>query len=275
VVHAENWEVICTLIAQNLAAGRTEPRWHPRSRPALLEGEAAGRVIDLAEFVGLPLHIFHVGCQSVVERIVAARQRGLPVTGETCPQYLLLDESLYERPGVAGVLPVCAPPLRPQTEQPHLWQALAQDKLQIVTTDHCPFSQADKARGLNNFSQIPGGVPSIEGRFSMLYTCGVQPGHISLNRWVELCCTSAARLFGLRRKGHLAVGYDADLVVFDPQQELILSTETLHENVDWTPYEGLTLKGWPSMTMSRGKVLMEGGKFLGEAGQGRFVERRL
>ncbi len=277
VIHAENWDVICTLIRQNLTAGRTGPPWHPRSRPEALEAEAAGRAIDLAAFVGVPLHIFHVGCQAVVERIVAARARGLPITGETCPQYLLLDDSVYDRPGVEGALPVCAPPIRPQGEQEKMWQALANDHLQIVTTDHCPFVKADKSRGIeaNDFSQIPGGVPSIESRFSLLYSYGVRPGRFSANRWVELCCTRPARMFGLKRKGQIAVGYDADLVIFDPEKKVSLSTETLHEQVDWTPYAGLEVTGWPVATLSRGQVLVDHGQFFGEAGQGKFVERRL
>ena len=275
VVHAENWDLICALVERNLAAGRTAPHWHPRSRPALMEGEAAGRLIDLAALVGTPVHIFHVSCAAVVERIADARRRGLPVTGETCPQYLLLTQALYDRPGVEGTLPVCSPPLRTEVDQARLWQALAQDALQIVTTDHCPFAKADKARGLDNFSQIPGGVPSIESRFSTIYAHGVRPGHFSLSRWVEMCCTGPAQLCGLEQKGSIAVGYDADLVVFDPEQRLTLSTETLHENVDWTPYDGVDIQGWPAVTISRGKVIVENGAFRGEAGQGRFVERKL
>lgn len=273
IVHAENWDVICTLVARNLAAGRTEPRWHPRSRPALMEGEAAGRVIDLATLVGTPLYIFHVSCSPVVERIAAAQAQGLPVYGETCPQYLLLTEAMYDRPGVAGALPVCSPPLRPKVNQAQLWDALAQNKLQVVSTDHCPFASADKARGLDDFSRIPGGVPSIEGRFSFVYTYGVRSGRFSLNRWVDMCCTTPARLFGLERKGAIAVGYDADLVVFDPERRVRLSTKTLHENVDWTPYDGLEVNGWPVATISRGEVIVEHGEFHGEAGRGRFLVR--
>ncbi|HEX6384289.1 MAG TPA: dihydropyrimidinase, partial [Anaerolineae bacterium] len=224
VVHAENWDVICTLVAGNVAAGRTEPRWHPRSRPAIMEGEAAGRVIDLATLAGTPLHIFHVSCAETVERIAAARARGLPVTGETCPQYLLLTDALYERPDIAGALPVCAPPLRRESDQQRLWQALARDELQLVATDHCPFTSADKALGRHDFSLIPGGVPSIEMRFAAMYACGVRPGHLSLNRWVDLCCTTPARLLGLAGKGTITVGSDADLVIFDPDLQITLST---------------------------------------------------
>lgn len=272
VIHAENWDVITALIARNLAAGRTTPHWHPRSRPAALEGEAAGRAIDIAHFVGVPLHIFHVSCEAVVGRIRAARAAGWPITGETCPQYLFLTEEAYEAPGVEGALPVCAPPLRPRTEQEALWQALARGDLQIVTTDHCPFSRADKARGLGDFSQIPGGVPSIEMRLAGVYQ-GVVRGLFSLNRWVEVCSTAPARLAGLRTKGEIAIGKDADLVIFDPERQVMLSTDFLHENVDWTPYAGLTLTGWPETTISRGEVIVREGEFLAVPGRGRFIPR--
>lgn len=270
VIHAENWDVICTLIARNLAAGRTTPPWHPRSRPALLEGEAAGRAIDIARFVGVPLHIFHVSCADVVQRIRAARAAGWPITGETCPQYLFLTQAAYDAPGIEGTLPVCSPPLRPQSDQEALWQALAAGDLQLVTTDHCPFNRATKARGLGNFSKIPGGVPSIEMRLAGLYQ-GVVRGQFSLNRWVELCCTAPARLMGLEQKGDIAPGLDADLVVFDPHRQVTLSTDFLHENVDWTPYAGVELQGWPALTISRGEVIVERGQFRGQPGRGRFL----
>ena len=275
IVHAENWDVICTLIEQNLTAGRTEPRWHPRSRPALLEGEAAGRVIDIATLVNTPLYIFHVSCGAVVERIAQARRQGLPVYGETCPQYLNLDWDLYDRPDVAGALPVCSPPIRAATEQPKLWNALAHNHLQVVSTDHCPFTRQLKARGLGDFSQIPGGVPSIEARFSLVYSNGVGEGRFSANRWVDICCTTPARLFGLTRKGVIAPGFDADLVLFDPDRQVTLSTDFLHENVDWTPYDGMTVTGWPATTISRGDIIADNGQFMAEAGRGRFIKRSL
>lgn len=273
IVHAENWDVICTLIEQNLAAGRTGPRWHPRSRPELMEGEAANRVINLATLANTPLYIFHVSCGAVVERVVAAQQQGLPIYGETCPQYLALTWDLYEQPGVLGALPICSPPLRPQAEQTRLWQALTNDHLQVVSTDHCPFTSQEKARGLHDFSQIPGGVPSIEARFSLIYSKGVRQGLFSLNRWVEICCTNPARLFGLSRKGVIAPGYDADLVIFDPNQTVVLSTDFLHENVDWTPYNQQKVQGWPVVTISRGEIIVENGQFLGKPGRGRFITR--
>lgn len=275
VVHAENWDVITTLIAQNLAQGNTSPHWHPRSRPAELEGEAVGRVIDIAAFAGVPLHIFHVGCQSAVDRIADARRRGLPVTGETCPQYLLLDDTVYDRDGVAGALPVCAPPIRPRGEQRKIWQALADNHLQIVTTDHCPFTVEEKASGLGDFSRIPGGVPAIEMRFPLLYTYGVRAGFFSENRWVDMACTKPAEMLGFTRKGHIAVGYDADIVVFDPEKTLTISPETLHETAGWTPYDGVSVRGMPAVTFSRGQILVQNGEFSGKPGHGKFVVRRL
>lgn len=275
VVHAENWDVIQALVAQNLNNGRITPHWHPRSRPALMEGEAVGRVIDIATLVGTPLHIFHVSCEAVVQRITAARQHGLRITGETCPQYLFLTQDAYDAPGVEGALPVCSPPLRPQSDQDALWQALSNDHLQIVTTDHCPFTKADKARGLHDFSQVPGGVPSIEMRFASLYSHGVRTGRLSLNQWVAMCCTTPAKLVGLKQKGDIAVGFDADLVIFNPEKSITLSTDTLHEQVDWTPYEGLALQGWPEAVLSRGRVIVEDDEFCGEMGNGRFINRTM
>ncbi len=276
VVHAENWDVICALVAQNLAAGHTEPHWHPRSRPADLEGEAVGRVIDIAHYVGVPLHIFHVSCEAAVRRIAQAQAQGVPVTGETCPQYLFLTDAAYDAPGVQGALPICAPPLRPSADQEALWQALAHGHLNIVTTDHCPFTAADKQKGWQqDFSQVPGGVPSIEMRLAAVFSGGVQRGLLTLNQWVDVCCTTPAKLAGFERKGDIAAGYDADVVIFDPQQAKLLSTETLHEQVDWTPYEGLTVQGWPLVTISRGEVIVDGGVFVGESGRGRYVARRL
>ena len=275
VVHAENWDMICQLIADNLAVSRTSPHWHPRSRPARMEGEAVGRVIDIATQVGTRIHIFHVTCAEAVQRIKKARQMGAAVTGETCPQYLLQTWDAYDQPGVEGALPVCAPPIRDEDQQNALWQALARGDLQVVTTDHCPFTRADKETGIlaNDFSQIPGGVPSIESRYAAVYAFGVRSGLLTLNQWVELCATTPARLAGFASKGDIIPGYDADLVIFDPQKTVTLSTDTLHENVDWTLYAGLEVQGWPTTTLSHGKVIVNDGQFLGAAGNGRFVPR--
>lgn len=273
VVHAENWDVICTLIAENLAAGNTTPHWHPRSRPAPFEGEAVARVVELAAYSGARAHIFHVTCAEAVQQISAGRRRGLPLTGETCSQYLLLTQDVYDAPGVLGALPVCSPPIREQQAQEALWRALSAGDLQVVTTDHCPFTSAEKATGLDDFSKIPGGIPSVESRFAAVYAFGVRAGHLSLNQWVNACCTTPADLAGFKNKGHILPGYDADLVVFDPQHEIVLSSETLHEQVDWTPYDGMALQGWPEITISRGEIVVEEGQFVGAAGRGRFVAR--
>ena len=273
VLHAENWDLICELIAQNLSKGNRTPHWHPRSRPAAFEAEAVGRVIDIANYVGTRLHIFHVSCGEAVQRIAAARRRGLLISGETCPQYLLLTHDAYDAPGVAGALPICSPPIRGQSAQGALWAALSNGDLQVVTTDHCPFSRADKATGLDDYSQVPGGVPSVESRFTAIYAKGVLAGHLTLNQWVDLCCTTPARIAGLSRKGKIQVGNDADIVIFDPQKQVTLSTKSLHENVDWTPYEGIELEGWPTTTLCRGQLVVDEGLFVGEAGYGRFVKR--
>jgi len=277
VVHAENWDVITTLIARNLAAGRISPHWHPRSRPAELEGEAAGRVIDIAAYAGAPVHIFHVSCAATVERIAAAKARGRPVTGETCPQYLYLTDEVYDRPGVAGALPVCSPPLRPAADRDALWRALSSGALDLVTTDHCPFTAGEKATGLDNFSHIPGGVPSIESRLALVYAGLVgdsaAPDPAALSRWVDVCCTTPARVFGFRHKGQLLPGYDADVVLFDPARVFAISPTSLHETAGWTPYDGLTLRGWPATTISRGEVIIDNGQWLGAAGRGQFVLR--
>ncbi|GAB4531480.1 MAG: dihydropyrimidinase [Anaerolineae bacterium] len=268
VVHAENWDVITMLVQRHLAAGHTSPAWHPRSRPARLEAEAASRLIDLAEYAGVPVHIFHIGCKEVIERVAAARVRGLPVTGETCPQYFMLTDDVYE----TSTLPICSPPIRGAADQAAIWHALAHDQLQLISTDHCPFTRAEKDQP--NFSLVPGGVPSIEARLALAYTYGVRAGHLTPNQWVNLCCTAPARLMGLARKGHLAPGYDADLVIFDPHTARTLSTDTLHENVDWTPYEGMTVQGWPSHVFSRGQMVVDDGAFTGAAGHGRYIHRR-
>lgn len=272
VVHAENWDIITTLIAQNLAAGRTLPHWHPRSRPAEMEAEATGRLIDIAAFVGVPVHVFHVSCDATVQRIAAARARGLPVTGETCPQYLTLTWDAYDAEGVAGALPVCSPPIRSQHEQDALWRALAQGHLQLVTTDHCPFTAAEKATGLHNYSQIPGGVPSIEMRMSAIYQ-GVRRGQLSLSQWVDLCATTPAKLAGLPHKGDIAVGCDADIVIWDTAVHKIVSINMLHETAGWTPYDGMALTGWPTTTLVRGTPIVQDGEFVGERGYGRYLHR--
>ena len=225
----------------------------------------------------MPVHIFHVSCAATVERIAAAKARGLPVTGETCPQYLYLTDEVYDRAGVAGALPVCSPPLRPAADREALWAALKSGALDVATTDHCPFTVDEKATGLHDYSQIPGGIPSIESRLALVYAGLVgaveTPSPAALRRWVDVCATTPARVFGFSRKGRLLPGFDADVVVFDPRAEFTISPATLHETAGWTPYDGLTVRGWPSVTISRGKVIVQNGEWHGEQGRGRFVAR--
>jgi len=277
VVHAENWDVITTLIRRNLAAGRVAPHWHPRSRPAPLEAEAAGRVIDIAAWVGVPLHIFHVSCAATAGRIAAAKARGLPVYGETCPQYLYLTDDLYDRPGVEGALPVCSPPLRPAADRDALWTALASGALDLVSTDHCPFTAAEKATGLGDYSRIPGGVPSIESRVALVYDGLVNRASgdrtAALRRWVDVCATTPATLMSFTRKGRLLPGHDADIVVFDPEATGAVSVDSLHETAGWTPYAGTPLRGRPVVTISRGEIIVDGEAWFGAPGRGRFVAR--
>ncbi len=272
IVHCENGPLCDQLRTEALAQGHTAPRYHALTRPPRQEAEAVGRALDIAALAGAPLYVVHISCAEALERLVAAQRRGQPAFGETCPQYLALTAEMLERPG--GERFVCAPPPRSEADQAALWGALARGELQTIATDHCPFTLEDKAQG-TDFTQVPGGLPSIEVRLSLVHTLGVLGGHLSLSHWVQLCCNGPARLFGLQRKGHIAPGFDADLVIFDPAREVMLSSGFLHEHVDWTPYEGLHLRGWPRVTLSRGQVIVEEGRFLGQPGRGRFVSRDL
>ena len=267
ILHAENGPVIDQLRAEALAAGKREPIWHARTRPARLEGEAVGRALELARQAGAPLYIVHVSCAESLERIATAQRQGQAALGESCPQYLFLtDEKLA---GEHGERFVCAPPLRGEGDQEALWGGLARGELQVVSTDHCPFTAGEKLAEAD-FSRIPGGIPSVEARLSLVHDAA-RRGKLSLNRWVDACCTAPARLFRLPGKGHIAAGYDADLVIFDPEKRLVLSAEGLHERVDWSPYEGVSLSGWPRQVFSRGELIVREGEYLGRRGRGRFV----
>src|SRR6056297_8010 len=274
VVHAENWELLSHLVQRAVDEGHRHPRWHEKTRPAEFEAEAAARVMAIARWVGLPVEIFHVGTREVVAQIRRARREGAPVYGETCPQYLFLNKGAFEREGIEAAYAVCAPPLRSEEDRLGMWQALAQDDLQIVSTDHCPFSKQQKQTGLQaGFHKIPGGVPSLEMRMAALYSEGVAKGHFSENRWVELCSTFPARLHGFAQKGVVAPGYDADLVVFDPTALHTITAEGLHEACGWTPYEGLKLTGAVESTIVRGTPVVVQGEFTGEGGIGGYLSR--
>jgi dihydropyrimidinase len=274
VVHAENYPVITEAWKRFMAEGKVEAKWHPHSRPAITEAEAVNRVLSIAHLAGTPTLIFHISCGEAAREVAYAKERGWAAFGETCPQYLTLPDDIYERPTMPGTWFICQPPIRDSAQAAALWQALSQGSIDIISTDHCPFPAEVKKRGEQNFTQTPGGVTGIETRLALSHTFGVRAGHLTLNRWVEACCTLPADLHGLTRKGHLLPGYDADIVLFDPTKEITYTAELLHSNLTYTPYEGITVVGAPVTTISRGEVIIEHGRFLGTRGRGRFLKRK-
>jgi len=276
-MHAENGVVIDVLVKKALAEGKTAPKYHALTRPAKAEGEGVGRAIALAEMAGAPVYIVHLSCNDALKKVVEARDAGIPAYAETCPQYLFLDYSDYEKPGFEGAKYVMTPPLRPKENQAHLWRGLQFNDLQVVSTDHCPFCfKEQKELGREDFSKIPNGGPGVEHRMSLIYNGGVVGGKIGLNRFVEITSTAAARIFGLfPRKGTIAVGSDADIVIFDPDEEMTISVKNHHMNVDYSAYEGFKVRGVTKTVLSRGKVVIDEGKFVGKAGDGEFLKRGL
>jgi dihydropyrimidinase len=275
LVHAENGDVIDVLVKQALSRGETAPRFHAATRPPATEAEATARAIALAGLAGTPLYVVHLTCEAALAHVVAARGRGQAVFAETCPQYLFLSKDEYERPGFEGARYVMSPPLREVTDQAALWRALARGDVQVVATDHCPFSLADKERGRGDFSMIPNGAPGIETRMMLLWDGGVRAEQIDVQRFVSLTAEQPAKLFGLwPRKGTIAVGSDADLVLWDPERETRLAADTLHMRVDYNPYEGRVVRGGPVTVLSRGEVVVEQGEWKGCAGRGEFLKRQ-
>lgn len=274
-MHAENGGAIDVIVKQALAEGKTAPKYHALTRPTTAEAEATARAIALAEMAGSPVYIVHLSCNDALENVREARDRGLPVYAETCPQYLYLSLEDMDAPGFEGAKYVFTPPLREKWHQEKLWNGLKNDHLQVVSTDHCPFCfKEQKELGKGDFTKIPNGGPGIEHRLSLIYSGGVGKGRFSVNRFVELVSTTPAKLFGLYpRKGTIAVGSDADLVIFDPNREHTISAKTHHMRVDYSMFEGTKVKGMPDVVMSRGRVLVEKDKFLGKAGGGSFLKR--
>src|SRR5579872_133968 len=274
-MHAENGGVIDVIVQRALAEGKTAPVYHALTRPTRAEAEAVHRAIAMAEMAGAPVYIVHLSSADALNEVREARNRGVPAFAETCPQYLLLSVEELARPGFEGAKYVFTPPLREKHHQPKLWDGLKNDHLQVVSTDHCPFCFEDqKILGKDDFTKIPNGGPGVENRLQLLYHYGVNAGKLSLNRFVELVSTTPARLFGLYpKKGELAPGSDADIVVWDPNAEHLISSKTHHMRCDYSMFEGFAVMGNARTVMSRGEVIVDGGKFLGKAGRGNYLKR--
>ncbi|HMJ00486.1 MAG TPA: dihydropyrimidinase [Gaiellaceae bacterium] len=275
MVHAENGDAIDVLVKEALAEGKTEPRFHALTRPPETEGEATNRAIQLARVAGCKLYVVHVSCRESVEPIELARKKGWDVWGETCTQYFFIDYSFLERPDFEGAKYVYTPPPRAKENHEVLWRAVENDVLSVISTDHCAFLwDGQKTMGRDDFSKIPNGGPGLENRLQMIHEFGVRAGRISLNRMVELLSTSPARYFGLYpRKGTIAVGSDADLVVFDPERKVTISAATHHSKCDYNLFEGTEVTGAPQVVLLRGRVLVEGDELVGQPGVGEFIRR--
>lgn len=275
MVHAENGDVIDYLTKKALAEGNTAPIYHALTRPAELEGEATGRAARFAGLAESQLYVVHVSCAEAVKQIAEARSKGFDVWGETCPQYLVLDQSYLEKPNFEGAKYVWSPPLREKWNQDVLWNALKSGQLQTLGSDQCSFDfNGQKDLGRDDFTKIPNGGPIIEDRLSILFSEGVKKGRISLNQFVDLTSTRAAKLFGLfPKKGTIAVGTDADLVIFDPNVERVLSAETHHMAVDYNAFEGLKVTGEPVSVLVRGEYVVRDKQFVGKPGSGQYLKR--
>ena len=273
--HAENGDMVDAAIAKNLAEGNTDPKYHALSRPPICEAEASGRIIDLAYSGDHPLYIVHMTCEDALNRVRLASMRGQKVHVETCVQYLLLDDSLYFQEGFEGAKYVMSPPLRKKSDQEALWSGIEQNLVHTVATDHCPFCMEQKEMGKGNFSKIPNGAPGVEHRMELMFSEGVKKRGLSLNKFVELTSTAPAEIFGMfPRKGTIAIGSDADIVVFDPNEKHTLSAETHHMNCDYSAYEGWQLEGKCRTTILRGTIAVDEGKALIGKGFGKYQSRK-
>jgi dihydropyrimidinase len=275
MVHAENGDAIDIIVKKAVADEKTAPIWHARTRPPETEGEATNRAIQLAHVAGAPLYVVHVSCKDSIDPIAVAREKGWNTYGETCTQYLFVDESALDQPGFEGAKYIYTPPPRPKEHQEHLWHALHADVLSVVSTDHCPFKWPEQ-KGINGeaFNVVPNGGPGIENRLHMLHQFGVRTGRLTMNRFVELTSTNVAKYFGLYpRKGTIAPGSDADIVVWDPEKRLTISAQTHHSNVNYNLFEGTEVVGAPEVVLVRGQVIVENDQLVAQPGAGRFVKR--
>jgi dihydropyrimidinase len=274
-MHAENGSVIDVIIARALAEGKTAPVYHALTRPPRAEAEAVHRAIAMAEIAGAPVYIVHLSSEDALNQVREARDRGVPAFAETCPQYLLLTIDELARPGFEGAKYVFTPPLRPKEHLPRLWDGLKHDHLQVVSTDHCPFCFEDqKILGKDDFTKIPNGGPGIENRLQLIYHHGVNQGQLTLNRFVEITSTAPARIFGMYpRKGEIAPGSDADIVIWDPNERHTISAKTHHMRVDYSMFEGFQVQGNARTVLSRGEVIVDNGEWRGKAGRGNYLRR--
>ena len=277
MIHAENADFIGWLTDGLIAAGNTQPRYHASSRPMAVEREATHRAITMAELADVPILIVHVSGREAIEQIRWAQGRGMKIYAETCPQYMVLTEDDLHQSGFEGAKCICSPPPRDKANQTAIWDGLSGGVFQIVSSDHAPFRYQDgKGKMLHGehtaFNWVPNGIPGVETRLPILFSEGVKKGRISLQRFVELSATNPAKMYGLYpRKGTLAIGADADIVIFDPERKVTITNSLLHHNVDYTPYEGLDVIGWPETVLSRGAVLVEKGEFIAPQGHGQFL----
>lgn len=277
MVHAENHDVISWLTDSLLATGHDAPKYHSVAHAKIAESEATHRAIALAEVIGLPILIVHVSAKEAIDQIARARARGLAVYGETCPQYLFLTADDLDRPGFEGAKFMCSPPPRDAANQQQVWRALETGVLEVFSSDHAPYRYAGAdgkaAAGMNTpFHKVANGVPGIEVRLPLLFSEGVRSGRLSLESFVNLSATRAAQLYGLYpRKGTITIGADADIVIWDPDKTVTIRQAMLHDNMDYTPYEGHVVTGWPVLTLSRGEVVWDGEQVTGAAGRGEFL----
>ncbi|MEH7514162.1 dihydropyrimidinase [Gottfriedia acidiceleris] len=276
MVHAENGDVVDYLINQALAEGKVEPIYHALTRPPEVEGEATGRAATLTGLANSQLYVVHVTCAEAVEKITEARNNGIDIWGETCPQYLVLDQSMLEKPEFEGAKYVWSPPLREKWNQDVLWNALKNGNLQTLGSDQCSFDfKGQKDLGRDDFSKIPNGGPMIEDRVSILFSEGVKKGRLTLNQFVDISSTRSAKLFGLYpEKGTIAVGSDADLVIFNPNSKRTISSETHHMAVDYNAFEGIEVTGEPVSVLVRGEFVIKEKQFVGNAGSGQYLRRK-
>ncbi|MBO6784984.1 MAG: dihydropyrimidinase, partial [Alphaproteobacteria bacterium] len=277
MIHAENFECLTWLTEQLESAGKIEPKYHATSRPGVVEREATHRAISLAEIAGVPILIVHVSGREAADEIRRARAKGVNILAETCPQYLMLTEADLDMPDFEGAKAMCSPPPRDKESQEVLWQGLGDGLFDILSSDHAPYRFDDEGKkrfGTDApFRKVANGMPGLETRAPILFSEGVMKGRLSLERFVELNSTNAARIYGLYpRKGTIAVGSDADIAIWDPEKTVIVTNDILHHNVDYTPFEGMEVQGWPVTVVSRGRIVCDKGELLSDTSHGQFLE---